>query len=94
MLLKNINKTFLTSQELKNKFLRIEETRGNVSLRDNEMKQLINGTPLIPALEKLVIWAKDSQNYYLSLYPLIFHQAKFQKLCILKNLPIYRLLIM
>ncbi|XP_043484433.1 uncharacterized protein LOC122512583 [Leptopilina heterotoma] len=62
-----LNRLNKINQELKNKFARIEEARSKVSLRDLEMKQLINGTPLIPRLEKLILWAKESQDYYPSL---------------------------
>ena len=57
------------SKELKNKLMRLEEARNNVSLMDTEMQKLVNGTPVVPRLQNLLIWAKDVSEYYQALYP-------------------------
>ncbi|XP_051172926.1 uncharacterized protein LOC127289170 [Leptopilina boulardi] len=67
----SLNRLNNVNQELKNKFTRLKEARNNVSLKDLGMKQLISGTPMIPRLEKLLLWAKESQNYY----PLLFREV-------------------
>ncbi|XP_033219065.1 uncharacterized protein LOC117174256 [Belonocnema kinseyi] len=56
------------NQELKNKLMRLEEARSNISLKDSEIEELVSGSPVFPKLEKLLIWAQEVYDYYKTLY--------------------------
>lgn len=58
-------------QDLKNRLNNLEETRSKISLDEETMKELINGTPYRPRLNLLLQWAIEAFNYYHELYPLI-----------------------
>lgn len=49
--------------------MRLEEARSNLSLKESEIEELVNGSPVFPKLDKLLIWAKDVYDYYRTLYP-------------------------
>ncbi|KAF3427845.1 hypothetical protein E2986_01267 [Frieseomelitta varia] len=59
------------NQDLKNRLNNLEDARSKVSLDDDTMKELINGTPYRPRLNLLLEWAIEAFNYYHELYPLI-----------------------
>ncbi|XP_014219840.1 uncharacterized protein LOC106647815 [Copidosoma floridanum] len=56
------------NQELKTKLKKLESVRDKVSLEDEVMKELMDGTPRRPALNLLLEWAIDSHDYYEKLY--------------------------
>lgn len=43
--------------------------RSKVSLNDDTLKELVDGTPYRPRLNLLLEWAVDGFNYYHELYP-------------------------
>nr|KAF7434551.1 hypothetical protein H0235_002742 [Vespula pensylvanica] len=57
-------------QDLKNRLTNLNKSRNNVLLRDEDMKDIINGTPYRPKLNLLLEWAIESFQYYHELYPL------------------------
>ncbi|XP_043508815.1 uncharacterized protein LOC122528120 [Frieseomelitta varia] len=59
------------NQDLKNRLNNLEDARSKVSLDDDTMKELINGTPYRPRLNLLLEWAIEAFNYYHELYLLI-----------------------
>ena len=56
---------------MKNRLNNLEDARSKVSLDEDTMKELINGTPYRPRLNLLLEWAIEAFNYYHELYPLI-----------------------
>ncbi|CAD1468239.1 unnamed protein product, partial [Heterotrigona itama] len=59
------------NQDLKNRLNNLEDARSKVSLDEDTMKELINGTPYRPRLNLLLEWAIEGFNYYHELYLLI-----------------------
>ncbi|KAK9309303.1 hypothetical protein QLX08_001040 [Tetragonisca angustula] len=59
------------NQDLKNRLNNLEDARSKVSLDEDTMKELINGTPYRPRLNLLLEWAVEAFNYYHELYLLI-----------------------
>ncbi|KOX77451.1 hypothetical protein WN51_09775 [Melipona quadrifasciata] len=59
------------NQDLKNRLNNLEDARSKVSLDEDTMKELINGTPYRPRLNLLLEWAIEAFNYYHELYLLI-----------------------
>lgn len=57
-------------QDLKNRLRNLNKSRSNVLLRDEDMKDIVNGTPYRPKLNLLLEWAIESFRYYHELYPL------------------------
>ncbi|KAI4501708.1 hypothetical protein M0802_003043 [Mischocyttarus mexicanus] len=60
-LLKSFKHAF---QDLKNQLKNLEKFRSNVSLSDENMKDIINGTPNRPKLNLLLEWAIDGVKYF------------------------------
>ncbi|KAG7187841.1 hypothetical protein KM043_016877 [Ampulex compressa] len=56
------------NQDLKNRLSNLESIRSKVSLNDEAMKELINGTPYRPRLNLLLEWSISGFNYYHDLY--------------------------
>ncbi|XP_076279476.1 uncharacterized protein LOC143208702 [Lasioglossum baleicum] len=56
------------NQNLRSRYKNLEEARSKVSLNDDAMKELVNGTPYRPRLNLLLEWAMDGLNYYHNLY--------------------------
>ncbi|XP_076657746.1 uncharacterized protein LOC143361917 [Halictus rubicundus] len=56
------------NQNLRSRYKNLEEARSKVSLNDDTMKELVNGTPYRPRLNLLLEWAMDGLNYYHNLY--------------------------
>ncbi|OXU27773.1 hypothetical protein TSAR_009522 [Trichomalopsis sarcophagae] len=56
------------SQDLKNRLMKIEATRSKLSLDDENLRELVNGTPRRPKLNSLLEWAIDACDYYHNLY--------------------------
>ena len=59
------------NQDLKNRLNNLEDARSKVSLDEETMKELINGTPYRPRLNLLLEWAIEAFDYYHELYLLI-----------------------
>ncbi|KOC64512.1 hypothetical protein WH47_01096 [Habropoda laboriosa] len=57
-----------TNQDLKNRLKNLEDARSKVSLNDETIKELIDGTPYTPRLNLLLEWATEAFNYYHELY--------------------------
>ncbi|XP_047370713.1 uncharacterized protein LOC124957659 isoform X3 [Vespa velutina] len=55
-------------QDLKNRLTNLEKSRSNVSLHDEDMKDIVNGTPYRPKLNLLLEWAIEGFQYYHELY--------------------------
>ncbi|KAL2725655.1 uncharacterized protein V1478_008328 [Vespula squamosa] len=55
-------------QDLKNRLTNLNKSRSNVLLRDEDMKDIVNGTPYRPKLNLLLEWAIESFQYYHELY--------------------------
>lgn len=64
------------NQDLKNRLNNLEDTRSKISLDEETMKELINGTPYRPRLNLLLQWAIEAFNYYHELYLLINKNIK------------------
>ena len=73
-------------QDLKNRLNNLEDARSKVSLDEDTMKELINGTPYRPRLNLLLEWAVEAFNYYHELYPLI---ANFSQIWVVNFLVIF-----
>ncbi|XP_003427668.1 uncharacterized protein LOC100678010 [Nasonia vitripennis] len=56
------------SQDLKNRLMKIEATRSKLSLEDENLRELVNGTARRPKLNSLLEWAIDACDYYHNLY--------------------------
>ncbi|CAK9803945.1 hypothetical protein ANTPLA_LOCUS3880 [Anthophora plagiata] len=56
------------NQDLKNRLKNLEDARSKISLNDETMTELINGTPYTPRLNLLLEWAVEAYNYYNELY--------------------------
>ncbi|CAK9833254.1 hypothetical protein ANTRET_LOCUS9969 [Anthophora retusa] len=56
------------NQDLKNRLKNLEDARSKISLNDETMTELINGTPYTPRLNSLLEWAVEAYNYYNELY--------------------------
>ncbi|CAK9796816.1 hypothetical protein ANTQUA_LOCUS913 [Anthophora quadrimaculata] len=56
------------NQDLKNRLKNVEDARSKISLNDETMTELINGTPYTPRLNLLLEWAVEAYNYYNELY--------------------------
>ncbi|XP_078048999.1 uncharacterized protein LOC144476206 [Augochlora pura] len=56
------------NQALRSRYKNLEDARSNVSLNDDTMKELVNGTPYRPRLNLLLKCAMDGLNYYNDLY--------------------------
>lgn len=56
------------NQDLRNRLKNLEDARSKVSLNDETMKELINGTPRRPRLDLLLEWAIDAFAHYHRLY--------------------------
>ncbi|KAL2746620.1 uncharacterized protein V1477_004990 [Vespula maculifrons] len=63
-------------QDLKNRLTNLNKSRNNVLLRDEDMKDIINGTPYRPKLNLLLEWAIESFQYYHELYLFINESMK------------------
>ncbi|XP_046824100.1 uncharacterized protein LOC124426448 [Vespa crabro] len=55
-------------QDLKNRLTNLEKSRSNISLHDEDMKDIVNGTPYRPKLNLLLEWAIEGFQYYHELY--------------------------
>lgn len=64
------------NQDLKNRLKNLENARSKVSLDEETMKHLINGTPYTPRLNLLLEWSIDAFNYYQEIYLLINNNIK------------------
>ncbi|CAL7935194.1 unnamed protein product [Xylocopa violacea] len=64
------------NQDLKNRLKNLEDARSKVSLKDETMTELNNGTPYRPRLNLLLEWAIDAFNYYHELYLFINENIK------------------
>ena len=64
------------NQDLKNRLKNLEDARSKVSLNEDTMKELVNGTPCRPKLNLLLEWAVDASNYYYELYVQINRSIK------------------
>ncbi|XP_033328902.2 uncharacterized protein LOC117221793 [Megalopta genalis] len=56
------------NQSLRSRYKNLEDARSKVSLNDDAMKELVNGTPYRPRLNLLLKCAMDGLNYYHDLY--------------------------
>ncbi|KZC12142.1 PREDICTED: uncharacterized protein LOC107190259 [Dufourea novaeangliae] len=56
------------NQDLRNRLKKLEYVRSKVSLSDETMQELINGTPYRPKLNSLLEWAINGLDYYHDLY--------------------------
>ncbi|XP_015186883.1 PREDICTED: uncharacterized protein LOC107071935 isoform X2 [Polistes dominula] len=72
-LLKSFKNTF---QDLKNRLNNLEKFRSNVSLSDEDMKDIVNGTPNRPKLNLLLEWAIDGFQYYHELFQRVENSIK------------------
>ncbi|XP_076243418.1 uncharacterized protein LOC143184815 isoform X1 [Calliopsis andreniformis] len=64
------------NQDLRNRLKKVEDARSKVSLNEDTMKELVNGTPYRPKLNFLLEWAIDGLNYYHELYLQINNNIK------------------
>ncbi|XP_053994410.1 uncharacterized protein LOC128884797 [Hylaeus volcanicus] len=56
------------TQDLNNRLKNVEDARSKVSIKDDTMKELVDGTTERPKLNLLLEWTIDSFNYYNELY--------------------------
>lgn len=56
------------NQDLKNYLDNLENARSKASLKDENVQELINGTPYRPKLDMLLIWAVESFQFYHETY--------------------------
>ncbi|KAL6258472.1 hypothetical protein P5V15_010429 [Pogonomyrmex californicus] len=56
------------NQDLKNYLVNLENARSKVSLEDEDMKELNEGTPWRPALNLLMQWAVEGFQFYHNMY--------------------------
>ncbi|KAK2579829.1 hypothetical protein KPH14_007514 [Odynerus spinipes] len=63
-------------QDLKNRLKNLEKSRSNVSLQDEDLQDLVNGTPYRPKLNLLLEWAIDGFQFYDELYFCINESTK------------------
>ncbi|XP_017887557.1 uncharacterized protein LOC108629420 [Ceratina calcarata] len=64
------------NQDLRNRLINLEDARSNVSLDDETVRELINGTPERPRLNLLLEWAIDAFTHYHGLYLAINENIK------------------
>lgn len=56
------------NQDLRNHLVNLENARSRVSLKDETMGELIEGTPYRPTLERLLQWAVEGFQFFHNMY--------------------------